>query len=326
MQGEVTKTFSSSTSPLRASTPNDGAQGRRKHQECSWARSPRSRELILARAGAVPGMPYFWVPAMALRPKAARWLSSCRPSPPAPTLPTTTVALATTTGLWAVVTTDRERTLFVPANMVAGLVAGGTVWALADACESLDARIIDKLETVGVRRPRRWLAAISAAGVLASYAVDRAAGRSENEVWLEDLMRTRPVTPQTREMVRAILQVPGAPSARELLAQLDVAQESFFDDGEDLFATVVEFEVPDEVVRVVPHTQLYPVQARFDAPNGTELQVSLQIHEGKLAHLEIEAVGEDDIGSVDELLDRWPGPANLRYVRDDTDGTARPLT
>lgn len=236
-------------------------------------------------------------------------------------------ALAATTGLWTAVTTDRDRTLLLPAHLVAGLLAGGATWALADASESLDTRLITRLQTAGVRHPRRWMAAISAAGVLASFAVDRAMSQTASEeVWLEDLMRTRPVTPQVREVVQAMLQVPGAPDAGELLAQLEAAQESYFDDGENRFATMVEFDVPEEVVRVVPHTQIYPVQARFTASNGTELAVSLQIHEGKLANLEIETVGDEDTDPVDELLDRWPDPTDLRYVRDSTDGTSHPLS
>lgn len=234
-------------------------------------------------------------------------------------------ALATTTGLWTAVTTDRERTLLIPAHLVAGVFAGGAAWALADASEALDHRLITRMQTAGMHHPRRWLAAISAASVLASFAADRAASQTEEEVWLEDLMRTRPVTPQVQEVVRAILQVPGAPDAPELLAHLELAQESYFVDGEDQFATMVEFVVPDEVLRVVPHTQLYPIQARFHAPNGIELQVSLQIHEGKLANLEVETVGEEDTDPVDEILDRWPDPTELRYVRDSTDGTSHPL-
>lgn len=234
-------------------------------------------------------------------------------------------ALATTTAWWTAVTTGRDRTVYVPAHAVAGLLAGGAAWALADASDALDERILGSLRTAGVRRPRRWMAAISAAGVLASFARDRAVARTEDAVLGEDLVRTRPVTPQVREVVRGILLAADDPAAGELLAQLELAQESYFDDGDDGFATVVEFEVPEEAVRVVPHSQVYPVQARFEAPDGTRLQVSLQLHEGRLAHLVVDAVDEDDMDAVEDLVTRWPEPATLRYVRDDADGGSRPL-
>ncbi|WP_424348018.1 hypothetical protein [Kocuria sp. CH-021] len=238
--------------------------------------------------------------------------------------------LATTTAWWTAVTTDRNRTVYVPGNVVAGLLAGGTVWALAEASETLDARIMTRLEAAGVRHPRPWVAALSAASVLVSFAVDRASTGAEPEVRPEDLMRTRPVTRQVREVVRGILQASDTPDAHVLLTQLAVAQESYFDDGDDGFSTMVGFEVPDEIVRVVPHNQVYPVQARFRASNGTELQVSLQLDQGKLAHLAVDIAddvvdeGANDI--AEELLNRWPDPADLRYVLEGTDGGSLPAT
>ena len=240
--------------------------------------------------------------------------------------------VAATTAWWAGVTTDR--TALVPANVVAGVAAGAAALALADASEALDARIVSRLETAGVRHPRRWLAAASVAGVLVGYTVDRAAARAEAQALEvgEESVRTRALTPAVREVARGILQATDTAEARVLLGQLAVAQESFFDDGVEGFSATVEFRVPEDVVRVVPHQQTYPVRALCQAPDGTQLQISLQLLEGKLSHLAIdfadEAHYEDEsaIDVVEELLDQWPDPADLRYVREGPDGHLLPVT
>jgi hypothetical protein len=226
----------------------------------------------------------------------------------------------------------------VPAHVVAALVAGGAVWALAGPSEALDARVVSRLHATGVRRPRRWLAAVSAAGVLASFAADRAAAGTEEGAWADELLRARPVTPQVRQIIEGILQTTDTPDAPVLLAQLEAAQESYYDTGAEgeagpgesspeSFSPMVEFEVPDAVARVVPHSQAYPVHARFRTTSGTELQVNLQLHQGKLAHLAIDFPDQDDDlvaedATVEELVDRWPDPAQLRYVLEGPDGAA----
>jgi hypothetical protein len=236
--------------------------------------------------------------------------------------------VAATTAWWAGVTTDRERTTLVPANVVAGVASGAAVLALSDASEALDARIVGRLETAGVRHPRRWLAATSVASVLVGYAVDRAGARTDGQALEvgEESVRTRALTPHVREVVHGILQAADTAEAQVLLGQLAVAQESFFDDGVEGFSTTVGFQVPDDVVRVVPHHQTYPIRARYQAPDGTQLELSLQILEGKLSHLAIdfaeEAYLEDEnaIDDVEELLDQWPDPAELGYLREGPDG------
>ncbi len=242
--------------------------------------------------------------------------------------------MAATTAWWAGVSTDRNRTTLVPANVVAGVASGAAVLALSDASENLDARIVGRLEAAGVRHPRRWLAAASVASVLVGYAVDRAAARTDSQALEvgEGLVRTRALTPQVREVIRGILQATDTVEARVLLGQLAVAQESFFDEGIEGFSATVEFQVPEDVVRVVPHQQTYPVRARYQAADGTQLQISLQVMEGKLSHLAIdfadEAHYEDEnaIDVVEELLDQWPDPADLRYLGEGPAGHLLPLT
>ena len=241
--------------------------------------------------------------------------------------------VAASTAWWAAVTTDRHRTTMVPANLVAGVAAGAATLALSEVSESLDARIVRRLHNAGVRHPRRWLAGISAASVLAGYAGDRAAARADAQALEapEDLVRTRALTPEVRAVVQGLLQAADTAQAPVLLEQLAFAQESYFDDGADGFCPTVDFQVPDEVVRVVPHHQAYPVQARHRAPDGTPLQITLHIAEGKLSHLSIDFADENHfedenaIDVVEELIDRWPDPANLRYVHESADGHHRPL-
>lgn len=240
--------------------------------------------------------------------------------------------VAATTAWWAGVTTDRAA--LVPANVVAGVASGAAVLALSDASENLDARIVGRLEAAGVRHPRRWLAAASVASVLVGYAADRAGARAAAQALEvgEESVRTRALTPAVREAVHGILQATDTAEARVLLGQLAVAQESFFDDGVEGFSATVEFQVPEDVVRVVPHQQTYPVRARCQAPDGTQLQISLQLLEGKLSYLAIdfadEAHYEDEsaIDIVEDLLDQWPDPADLRYLREGPDGHLIPVT
>ena len=225
----------------------------------------------------------------------------------------------------------------VPANVVAGVAAGAAALVLSDASETLDARIVGRLDTAGVRHPRRWLAAASVASVLVGYALDRAADRASARADAQALegvgalMRTRALTPSVREVVQGILQATDTVGAPVLLGQLAVAQESYVEEDTEWFSTIVEFQVPDEVVRVVPHDQTYPVQARCQTPEGTQLQIRLQIHEGKLAHLAIDIADETDIEDetaievVEEIIDRWPDPTDLRYVHEGPDGRLLPL-
>lgn len=239
--------------------------------------------------------------------------------------------VAATTAWWAGVTTDRAA--LVPANVVAGALSGVAVLALSDASEKLDARIMRRLEAAGVRHPRRWVAAASVASVLVGYTVDRAKARAEAQALEagEDLVRTRALTPDVREVVRGILQATDSADAQVLLGQLAVAQESFFNDDLEGFSATVEFQVPEDVVRVVPHHQTYPVQARCQAPDGTQLQISLQVMEGKLSHLAIDVAEEDHfedenaIDVVEELIGQWPAPSDLRYVREGPDGHLLPV-
>lgn len=50
----------------------------------------------------------------------------------------------------------------------------------------------------------------------------------------------------------------------------------------------------------------------------------LQIYNGKLEHLAIDAVAETE-EPVEDLLERWPNPDEVHYVIDGPDGTPLPV-
>jgi hypothetical protein len=62
------------------------------------------------------------------------------------------------------------------------------------------------------------------------------------------------------------------------------------------------------------------------------LEISLQLLEGKLSHLAIDFADEvyfegwNGIDVVEELLDQWPDPADLRYPREGPDGHLLPVS
>lgn len=131
----------------------------------------------------------------------------------------------------------------------------------------------------------------------------------------------RPVGPTVRNLVEGILRTADITGADALLAQLEVAQEIYWYDG---FSSTAQFRVPDELPRAVPHNQVFPVRAMYTAPNGLPLQVLLQVFDGKIDHLAIDAADPENMDSADDLLDAWPDLSSVTYLLDRTDGkTAR---
>ncbi|WP_262103461.1 hypothetical protein [Arthrobacter sp. Marseille-P9274] len=234
------------------------------------------------------------------------------------------VATAAVTGLYTAATIGRGRVTLVPFNLVAGLAAGAATLRFAELTEALDARAIRTLHGVGVTRRRPWLAAGSAALTFAMFLLDRAAARRQEHeaVTLEDLEQLRPVTPAVRDLAEGILRAADVPGADALLAQLQQAQEIYWEED---FVTTAQFKVPDGLPRAVPHTQVFPVTARFEAENGVPLQVTLQVYNGKLDHLAIEAVDETE-ESADDVVDAWPEPNEVQYFIEGPGGGAAPVS
>ncbi|WP_087873339.1 hypothetical protein [Arthrobacter globiformis] len=232
-------------------------------------------------------------------------------------------ASAVLTGLYTAVTVDRNRTVLVPLNAVAGVAAAAATLRFAEAGDAAESRMVRWLGSAGIQRPRRWLAAGSAALTFVAFLADRAAARKEeyDGVSLDAPEQVRPLTPAVRDLARAILTAAVVPGADALLAQLDQAEEVQW--GGDSSSPAI-FKVPDDVPRAVPHHQVFPVTARFEAESGLPLQVMLQIRDGKLEHLAIDTFGEPDV-PVNEIPDRWPNVSELQFFIDGPDGARLPV-
>lgn len=231
-------------------------------------------------------------------------------------------ATAAATGIYTAVTVDRNNTTLVPLRAVAGLAAAAVALRFADAGDALDSRMVQKLRSAGVRHPRRWMATGAAALTFAAYLADRATARKKEYEAVSDLERLRPVGPTVRNLVEGILRTADITGADALLAQLEVAQEIYWYDG---FSSTAQFRVPDELPRAVPHNQVFPVRAMYTAPNGLPLQVLLQVFDGKIDHLAIDAADPENMDSADDLLDAWPDLSSVTYLLDRTDGKTAPI-
>jgi hypothetical protein len=231
-------------------------------------------------------------------------------------------ATAVLTGWSVAASVDHGRPVLVPLRAVAGLAAAGAAFALADKSDRLDARMVQALRSAGLQHPRRWLAAGTTAIMFGSYLLDRALKSEPEYVAIEDLERVRPLAPEVRHLVEGILRAADVPGAAALLSQLDDAQELYWDEE---FSSTAQFRVPDEVPRAVPHNQVFPVGGRFTDPNGRPLQLLLQVFDGKIDHLAIDAVDPDDTDDLDDLINRWPDPSEVTFVLDGPDGNTTPI-
>lgn len=234
------------------------------------------------------------------------------------------VATAVLTGAYVAFTVGGARRKKVLFRTVAGLAAAGITLRFADAGDSIDARLEQKLRMAGVKHPRRWMAAGAAALTFAGFLSDRIAGRQElyEAISLDELERVRPVDPAVRHLVEGILGAAEIAGAPELLAQLKAAQEVYWDEE---FTPSAQFQVPDELPRAVPHDQVFPIRAQFTGPHGLPLQILLQVFDGKIDHLAIDAVDPESAEDIESLLDGWPDPSEVSYLLDGPDGKATPI-
>lgn len=224
----------------------------------------------------------------------------------------------------------------VPASLLAA--AGGAAAALATAPvdEATDRWLDARLRRWGVRRPRLLLA-LAGAGMGAALALDSQTTTPTAEGLLQpdDLFETVEVPIAARALIVALLDVATSPPAGEaqpglagsattLRAQLDRARASVL--GGEPMTTDVFLVVPDDVRRVVPHAQTWPVRAHFEA-DGLPLLVELTVGDGRLAGLSImprsdDLPGDDDRWAVDllDVLEAWPTPEQVRLVVETAEG------
>lgn len=246
------------------------------------------------------------------------------------------IATAAISGAYTATTVPLDAPLDVAQRASIGVAAGGATLGLADPLEALDARMVDWLAARGVRRPRWWLAGISAAIVAAGWAADRAELRGlqralqEHADRLEDEPPLGPVDPAVRAILGVLLR-PEVPGAEALRLQLESVQQQNLGVPEGLpadvldgvFPTDVYLTVDEDAPRITPRTQLWPVTARFSL-DGAVFEIQLQIHEGRLGSLSImvadETFGPDsdmDYEEVIGLLTAWPDVSDLQ-IRTET--------
>ncbi|WP_146067439.1 hypothetical protein [Arthrobacter sp. SX1312] len=86
------------------------------------------------------------------------------------------VATAVFTGLYIGITVGGKR---LPLRALVGLATAAATLRFADVGDVIDARLEEKLRSVGVQHPRRWMAAGTAALTFLGYLSDRAAARKK---------------------------------------------------------------------------------------------------------------------------------------------------
>ncbi|WP_247826521.1 hypothetical protein [Arthrobacter antioxidans] len=231
------------------------------------------------------------------------------------------VGTAVLTGLYIGVTVGGKR---LPLRVLAGCAAAAATLRFADVGDVIDARLEEKLRRAGTRHPRRWMAAGTAAFTFAGFLSDRAAARrAQVRAMLDDEPeQVRSLDPRVRGLIQGMLAAGDTAGARELRAQLDVAQEVYWADE---FTSTVYLDVPADMPRAVPHDQVFPVRAQFLGPEGTPYHVVLQLSAGQLDHLAAATPDQENAGSVDSFLTEWPDPSEAVYIVDSLDGTNSPI-
>ncbi|GAA2173522.1 hypothetical protein GCM10009784_08160 [Arthrobacter parietis] len=227
--------------------------------------------------------------------------------------------------MYVAATVAGSKTGLVPLKVVAGIAAIGITLRFADAGDRIDLRLEAKLREAGARHPRHWMATVAAVATFAGYLSDRASAARKERYEIvpgHPPGQERDLAPGLRSIVEGILGARRIPGARELLAQLDAAQEVHW--GNE-FDSTAHFRVPEDLPRAVPHNQVFPVRAQFTGPDGTRLQLLLHIYDGELEILTVDAADPDHTGYVDGDLTGWPDPSAVTYVMDSPDGRTVPV-
>ncbi|WP_394250971.1 hypothetical protein [Arthrobacter pityocampae] len=226
------------------------------------------------------------------------------------------IGTAVLTGLYTGVTVGGKH---LPLRVLAGLAGGAVALRFADLGDVVEARLEDRLRRAGARHPRRWMAAGAAAFTFAGFLGDRAAARRARvAVILDgDSEQVKPLDPRVRGLIEGILDASDVPGARELRAQLAVAQELSWGDE---FTSTVYFDVPADLPRAVPHDQIFPVRAQFAGPGGVPYQLALQLSAGHLDHASVEPTDRETGDLADGPLTEWPDPTEVVHVLDGVDG------
>jgi hypothetical protein len=216
---------------------------------------------------------------------------------------------------------DDDDLFLDPTSRVAITVgAAGLILAMAEVSEHWDARLFRYLSERGVPAPRVLMAAGAAAFSLATFELGRLVPRPRAADLGEDLV-LRPVPAEVRALVLGMLDAAEGFGADELRAQLESAQVEAPTAG---FTSVVEFVVPEDAPRAVPHDFTFPVKAHFRTDGGEEVRALLVVQDGWLSVLILDSVTgegdleEDGLVDLDDVDDagRWPALHEVTFVRD----------
>lgn len=222
-------------------------------------------------------------------------------------------------GFWGAAMARRAGLVIVPGEWAGAAGLALLTVAAAPLNEKVDARMMQALDRHGVRRPRAWLALLTAGGAAVGVWAERrdAAVRSGTGTGLEGLEPAPvPLTPEQRELLRRMLAAGSLPGSEVLLAQLHGARSTPW---EPQPAPDLPLEVPRSSQRVVPHRQQWPVRARWTAGDRQEVEASLWIEEGHLTHLSVLPLLEgadlvDEAVLMDQAFDGWPASDRTTLV------------
>ncbi|NLE99123.1 MAG: hypothetical protein GX596_14220 [Propionibacterium sp.] len=186
--------------------------------------------------------------------------------------------------------------LFLPNDPAIFAGVSGVVFGLREPLLKADAWTADKLEALGVRRPRVALAAVTAvASGLVLWMESRAPvapGPETEEPLLTD------VDPRVRQVVAEMLARSDDWGAGELRAQFGEAQQV------DAASGAIRFVVPDGIERLPVRDFLFPVHGHGEI-DGVPVTLGLAIEDGRVGELLV----RDDDG--DFLADI---PAEVTYT------------
>lgn len=219
--------------------------------------------------------------------------------------------------------TQDEDVPFVPPAAFGAAAGAAAGLALAPLEEATDRWLHASLRGAGLRHPRLVMA-VAAAG-LGALAVGT--GRTSSDggcVPVEDLYTERELDPSLRRILQSVLAAGPSGPAAALTAQLTGARAQTM--GDD-FESTVTLVVEETLARVVPHTQCWPVRARWEI-DGHPVELVLQVHGGRLDHVSLLPVEEEyaedvdpfEVTPVDDPGNNWPDLAAVTLVEETPEG------
>lgn len=220
---------------------------------------------------------------------------------------------------------DQDGVPFVAPSAFGAAAGAAAALALAPVEDATDRWLHGRLRRAGLHNPRPAMALAAAALGALALATDRRSGtQGEELVAVEDLYEERDLDPALRALIRAMLEAGDPAAVGPALAQLDGARAQALGDG---FESTVSLVVDPDLPRVVPHTQAWPVSARWHIGEHPVV-LQLQLHGGRLDHVALvpdeERYPDDqdpfEVTPVDDPDNTWPGPGEVTLTVETPEG------